>query len=320
MLHPATADHMHSSRWEMTHGILLVPLAVFPLLLGMLYVPRMNRAGWAGFIGFLLASISLIFIFGLDYIETFFNPVLALEEPDWVVRHGAGETVGLIAIVFPLSALGFGIGFILLCLGLRRAGDIPSVALWICIISVFPMLAGAYFPATFIGYVGPAIFGLGNIWIGASLWSGRPGAVFIAVGVTVAVSIAVFLQTNEGSHASGGSLHVHQDMEIAVNPKSAPTLDLIVQPDSMDGWNVELKTTNFRFAPENASKKHESGEGHAHLAIDGYPKTRLYGPWYFIPHLPPGEHTISVSLNANSHATLTVNGKPVAVHKTIQVQ
>lgn len=320
MLHPATADHMHSSRWELTHGILLVPLAMFPLLLGLLYVPRMSRAGWIGFAGFVLSSISLIFIFGLDYIETFFNPVLALEEPGWVARHGAGETVGWIAIVFPLSALGFGLGFILLCLGLRRAGDLPEIALWICIVSVFPMLAGAYFPATFIGYVGPAVFGLGNVLIGAALWPGRTRTVTVVAGVTFAVCALIFLQTSAEILASGTPRHGHQDMQLAVDPVSAPTLDLIVQPDTIGGWNIELKTSNFRFTPQNAGRAHEPGVGHAHLAIDGHPETRLYGPWFYIPYLPPGEHMISVSLNANTHATMTVDGEPVAVHKTIRVE
>ena len=49
-----------------------------------------------------------------------------------------------------------------------------------------------------------------------------------------------------------------------------------VKKDRFNGWNLLIGTRRFRFAPENASEAHRSGEGHAHLEIDGKPITRIY--------------------------------------------
>lgn len=73
-----------------------------------------------------------------------------------------------------------------------------------------------------------------------------------------------------------------------------------------------MRAEDFRFAPERASTAHVAGEGHAHLFIDGKKITRLYGEWYHVPALTPGVHKITVTLNANSHEDLTVQGKVVS--------
>jgi hypothetical protein len=79
----------------------------------------------------------------------------------------------------------------------------------------------------------------------------------------------------------------------------------------MGGWNLELITTNFRFAPEHVGTAVLPSEGHAHLYIDGVKIGRIYGPWY---NLPPtlfkgaGDHEIRVTLNANDHSDLESNG------------
>lgn len=54
--------------------------------------------------------------------------------------------------------------------------------------------------------------------------------------------------------------------------------------------------------------------------IDGIKRSRLYGPWNYIPHLAPGEHEIAVSSNANTHAVLTVNGQPLAAKTVVVVE
>lgn len=110
----------------------------------------------------------------------------------------------------------------------------------------------------------------------------------------------------------------HQNLEIPEG-QPIPEIKLIVHPDSMKGWNLEIQVTNFSFAPERANSTSSTKEGHAHLYIDGKKITRLYGQWYHLPSLEPGKHEITVTLNSNRHETLVYKGKPISATAIIQV-
>jgi len=57
---------------------------------------------------------ALTLIFGLNYWEALTNPVVAEAAPAFVDDYGAGEGIGLVAIVFPASGALFVLGYILL--------------------------------------------------------------------------------------------------------------------------------------------------------------------------------------------------------------
>ncbi len=105
--------------------------------------------------------------------------------------------------------------------------------------------------------------------------------------------------------------HTHGTLEIPVG-QPVPTLKLTLYPDAKRGWNLELKTTQFTFAPQRVNQGNSPQEGHAHLMINGESITRLYGNWYYLKALKPGRNTISVSLASNSHNGLVHQGKPIA--------
>ena len=114
---------------------------------------------------------------------------------------------------------------------------------------------------------------------------------------------------------------IHERL-IEVDPSiAAPTLNIALHKDPMKGWNVELMTENFEFAPASAAEGlgPKSGEGHAHLYIGSKKVARIYSNWYHIPNLPLGEHNITVTLNANNHAGLAVKGKPLRASTKIRV-
>lgn len=106
------------------------------------------------------------------------------------------------------------------------------------------------------------------------------------------------------------STHDHTLLEIPAG-QPVPTVQLKLVPDAMKGWNLEVITTNFRFAPEHINTKNLPGEGHAHLYVNGKKVTRLYGAWYYLASLPAGKNTITVSLNSNKHEQLAYQGKPI---------
>jgi hypothetical protein len=105
---------------------------------------------------------------------------------------------------------------------------------------------------------------------------------------------------------------IHMDaLEIPAG-EPVPTVELIVHEDAKAGWNLEIVTTNFTFAPEHASTEHVAGEGHAHLYVDGVKIGRVYGDWYHLAELESGDHEVRVTLNANDHRDLATGGETIA--------
>lgn len=124
---------------------------------------------------------------------------------------------------------------------------------------------------------------------------------------------------SHGEHDHGqGMNHNHEPMEIPEG-QPIPSVDLVVHPDQMKGWNLEVKVSNFRFAPEHASSNDRPGEGHAHLYVNGEKITRIYGNWYYLGILEPGRNQLRVNLNSNDHKQLVHQGQPIEDVEVIEV-
>ena len=119
-------------------------------------------------------------------------------------------------------------------------------------------------------------------------------------------------------HDSESEGHNHGAIEVPTG-QPVPNVDLIVHKDTIKGWNLEIKVSNFRFAPENANQEAISGEGHAHLYINGEKVTRLYGNWFYLENLEPGRNEITVTLNSNSHENLVHNKQIIADTEIIEI-
>jgi len=118
-------------------------------------------------------------------------------------------------------------------------------------------------------------------------------------------TVAMPSHGDAGGHSAG---HPHGTVEVPTG-QPMPSVKLIVTPDAMRGWNIQAQVNNFTFAPERVNQSSQVSEGHAHLFVDGKKVARLYSPWYYLETLPPGQHTISVVLNTNTHQDLSHNGK-----------
>ncbi len=111
----------------------------------------------------------------------------------------------------------------------------------------------------------------------------------------------------EGHTHADGTRHDHSELlEVSAGP--APFVDLQVMPLDDGGYNVRVQTLNFTFAPQHVGMEPMAGEGHAHLYIDGVKIARIYGEWYHLESLPEDAQMISVSLYANNHQPLAVDG------------
>lgn len=123
---------------------------------------------------------------------------------------------------------------------------------------------------------------------------------------------------HDGHHQQGSGHGAHKMVNIPVS-QPVPKVALMVHPDPTGGWNLEIKTENFKFAPENLNaKSHTLTEGHAHLYVDGKKITRVYGNWYYLSNLEPGKRTLTVILSTNAHEDLMHNGQLIQATKVIQ--
>lgn len=107
--------------------------------------------------------------------------------------------------------------------------------------------------------------------------------------------------------------HVHdKQMNMPAATAQAPTLALMLKDGDAGGFVLMLDTTRFRFAKEHADGPHVTGEGHAHLYVDGKKIGRVYAPRYELKPLAAGVHEIEVGLYSNNHMAYSVGGNPVS--------
>ena len=120
-------------------------------------------------------------------------------------------------------------------------------------------------------------------------------------------------------HGSGSDHEMMHDTPIELPAADAPEISMELTADPMAGYNLQIITRNFAYAPGQASQAHAPGEGHAHVYINGEKLGRVYGPWLHIATLPKGEVTVEVTLNSNDHRPLSVDGTAISASTTLTV-
>lgn len=123
----------------------------------------------------------------------------------------------------------------------------------------------------------------------------------------------VIVSDNPSSH------HHHNAYEHPAEA-DAPTMKLNVIADTKSGFNLHVETTNWTWAPEQVNTEAAPNVGHGHVYVDGVKVARLYGPWHHIEGLTPGQHDITVTLNANDHADYAVDGHELAETVSVVVK
>ena len=149
------------------------------------------------------------------------------------------------------------------------------------------------------------------------------------IGFTIAAGNGITLDGHDHAdpshHQQTASMdakteHQHGEMLILKSDEQSPSIEISARPDVVSGWNLNIKTSNFRFAPENASSAHVAGEGHAHIYINGVKIARVYGSWFHIDQLKTGMNTVTVTLNTNDHREIAVDGKPLSASVMIHAE
>lgn len=174
VLHPhhADAEVVGGSFWLMVHlmfaGSLLFGIFGLISMIGR----HIQPGGPIGLIGFILATSGLILIFGLNYFEAFINPVVAVEASGFVDKYGAGETIGVVGLVFPISGLLFMVGYGMLCTDIIRHHTLSVGAPSLTLIGVltFGLGLSGLLPMMVV-QVGAVLFGTGLAWMGWRFWA-----------------------------------------------------------------------------------------------------------------------------------------------------
>lgn len=156
-------------------------------------------------------------------------------------------------------------------------------------------------------------------------WQERKG--LPATGYFGALSRAAFTAGSaheEEMRAETETMHMeaHPTIDVATWDEE-PEISITVHKDSMAGWNLEIETENFTFAPEHVNGEVEENEGHAHIYVDGKKLARVYGNWFHIPKeavVGVGSHEVLVTLNANDHSDLEHDGHRIEAKETITTQ
>jgi rhodanese-related sulfurtransferase len=126
----------------------------------------------------------------------------------------------------------------------------------------------------------------------------------LAINLILIVTLLFVTFSSKSTATNMHSTEVHSDFNIPSGSANIPTVSLKTYPDKLSGYNVEIITTNFTFAPQKANQESTNyNEGHAHLFINSKKISRVYSNWVHIPQmlLTQENNDIRISLNSNTH-------------------
>ena len=169
--HHMTPDVIASQSWFIIHLLFAVSLVLGLMGTTALYAPTAERAGWIGLIGIVTLFVGMMMIFGLDYYEFLIAPFLAINYPDVIHDHGAGDAMGPVAIAFPAAGVLTVVGYATVSFAWMRAQVLPkSVAYAMILSSVAFGIGLSPVGSLMIARVTAAAFGASLIAIGLTAW------------------------------------------------------------------------------------------------------------------------------------------------------
>jgi hypothetical protein len=118
------------------------------------------------------------------------------------------------------------------------------------------------------------------------------------------------------AYAVGAESHDHSSHDHAEGIETSqwdlvPEVKAKLTADAVTGYNLHIETSHFDLVPPAKDHADSTGEGHAHLYVNGEKIARVYGHWFHISSLPKGQNTITVSLNGHNHEELLNQGVPI---------
>ena len=122
---------------------------------------------------------------------------------------------------------------------------------------------------------------------------------------------------SEGSHSSSG--HHHSTEPGTIESEVPISISFTTEVDDHGGVDIQITTEGWLWTPDNVDGEHVTGEGHAHIYVDGVKIGRIYGPTYYLEGVEAGERQVRISLNSNSHDELTYDGNAVEAIASVTI-
>lgn len=163
--------------WAIIISLKLAMCLFFMIGFTGIYARQAEKAGWLGFAGFALLTVSFFLQTGFVFVEIFVLPILAAPVPGFIdsylgVVNGHPGTMNIGALVPTYAVLGvcYLLGGLLFGIATVRAAVLPR---WPAIMLAFAAIitpAAALLPHALQRYAAVPM-GLSMIWLGYTLWS-----------------------------------------------------------------------------------------------------------------------------------------------------
>jgi hypothetical protein len=147
-----------------------------------LYFKQAAKAGWLGFAGFALFTLSWWLQTGYVFVDLFVLPPLASVSPEFVDsflgivnQHPGTLDIGAMGSVYGVLGLLYLVGGIVLGIATFRAGVLPRVPSAVLAVAALVTPAAALLPHEFQRYAAIPM-GIAFIWLGLALWLDKRAA------------------------------------------------------------------------------------------------------------------------------------------------
>ena len=92
-----------------------------------------------------------------------------------------------------------------------------------------------------------------------------------------------------------------------------------VIPELDNRYNLHVTLDNWQFTPELTGGPTFPNAGHGHISLNGQEVGHLYGEWFYLGQLLPGQYELTITLHGNDHSLFVVGDKPLAHQLTFKV-
>lgn len=168
-----------TSLWAIIISLKLAMCLFFLIGFAGIYARQADKAGWLGFAGFALLTVSFFLQTGFVFVEIFVLPIIAAPVPGFIDSylgvvngHPGAMNIGALVPTYAVLGVCYLLGGLLFGIATVRAHVLPR---WPAILLAFAAVitpAAALLPHALQRYAAVPM-GIAMIWLGYTLWSER---------------------------------------------------------------------------------------------------------------------------------------------------
>jgi hypothetical protein len=180
MIHPPeTLEAVTTSTWVVVHCLSVSMCLLWLFGITGIQARQAAEAGILGLAGYVVTSVFLVLTAAFTFAEAFILPVLATQEPGFVVTWlsmvggPAGDTsIGVLPTVYSLTGVAYLLGGLLFGIGTLRARILPRWAAGLYAVGTVVPVAFSVLPYDLIRLAAVPV-GSALVWLGYAVWSER---------------------------------------------------------------------------------------------------------------------------------------------------